>query len=351
MELTAAEIANIVGGRLAGDPATCVSGVNGLDEAQPGDLVFVRGRRFLEQLKTTRAAAALVPEEVADCPLVQIVVENPDLAFVQVLQRLSAHQIPHPNGIHPAAIIGIGVSLGADVALDANVRIADYAVLGDRVVVYPGAYIGAGVRLGADTVVYPNVSIREHCEIGARCVIHANTVIGSDGFGFVPGPDGWFKIPQVGRVILGDDVEIGSNTAIDRATFGVTRIGCGTKIDNLVQIGHNVRVGEHCVIAGKVGIAGSAVIGNRVRIGAQAGINGHIEIGDGASIGARAGVTSSVPAGATVSGFPAIDHNQQRRVMVAQTHLPELGRRLRQLERRIEEMEQHRHEQATDNRG
>jgi len=154
----------------------------------------------------------------------------------------------------------------------------------------------------------------------------------------------WVKVPQVGRVVLGDDVEVGSNTAIDRATFGETRIGQGTKIDNLVQIGHNVRIGEHCVIAGKVGIAGSAVIGSHVRIGAQAGVNGHIEVGDGATIGARAGVTGSVPAGATVSGFPAIDHSQQRRVMVAQTHLPEMGRRLRQVERRMDALEQQRHE-------
>lgn len=351
LELTAAQIAEIVGGRLAGNPEIPVSGVNGIAEAGPGDLVFVRGRRYFDKLESTRARVVLVPEEVPGCTLTQIIVGNPDLAFVQVLERVSECRVPHPTGIHPSAVIGEGAVLGTDVAIDANVRIAARASIGDRAVLYAGVYVGAEAQIGPDCVVYPNTTIREHCELGARCIIHANTVIGSDGFGFVPGPEGWFKIPQVGRVVLGDDVEVGSNTAIDRATFGITRIGRGTKIDNLVQIGHNVQVGEHCVIAGKVGIAGSASIGNRVRIGAQAGINGHIEIGDGASIGARAGVTASVPAGATVSGFPAIDHNQQRRVMVAQTHLPEIGRRLRQMERRLEELEQHRHEQATDNRG
>ena len=351
MTLTAAQIAEITGGLISGDPETLVTGVNGLREAMPGDLVFVRSKRYFGQLKTARASVALVPEPVPDCAVTQILVANPELAFVSVLQRLAGEQAPRLTGIHPTAVIGENVVLGADVALDAHVRIADGAVLGDRVTLYAGVYVGAQVRIGADTVLYPNVTIREYCEIGRNCIIHGNTVVGTDGFGFVPGPEGWFKVPQVGRVVIEDDVEVGSNTAIDRATFGVTRIGRGTKIDNLVQIGHNVQVGEHCAIAGKVGIAGSAVIGNRVRIAAQAGINGHIEIGEGATIGARAGVTASVPPGATVSGFPAIEHNQQRRVMVAQTHLPEWGRRLRQLERRIEELEHKGHEQATDNRG
>jgi UDP-3-O-[3-hydroxymyristoyl] glucosamine N-acyltransferase len=164
--------------------------------------------------------------------------------------------------------------------------------------------------------------------------------MGSAGFGFAPVGGVWVKSPPVGRVILGDDVEVGSGTAIDRATFGETRVGTGTKIDNLVQVGHNVQIGEHCVIAGKAGIAGSARIGNHVRVGAEAGINGHIDIGDGASIGARAGVTGSVPAGATVSGFPAIDHRAQRRVLVAQQQAPELARRVRQLEKRLKEREE-----------
>lgn len=344
METTAAQIAAWVGGRVAGDPNLAITGINGLREACPGDLSFVREARYLPLLASTRASAVLLAEEAPGCPLTQIVVPQPEVAFLHVLQRLGGRSAPRPEGVHPAAAIGRNVILASDAAIDAFVRIADDARIGERVVLYAGVYIGHGACIGADTVVYPNVTIREYCEIGERCILHANAVIGSDGFGFVPAEGRWLKVPQLGRVVLGDDVEVGSNTAIDRATFGETRIGRGTKIDNLVQIGHNVLIGEHCVIAGKVGIAGSAVIGNHVQIGAQAGINGHIEIGDGARIGARAGVTGSIPAGATVSGFPAIDHNQQRRVMVAQTHLPEMGRRLRQVERRVDELEQRDHE-------
>ncbi|HNR29624.1 MAG TPA: UDP-3-O-(3-hydroxymyristoyl)glucosamine N-acyltransferase [Candidatus Hydrogenedentes bacterium] len=342
--MTVSEIVALVGGRVAGDPSLRITGANGLREARKGEVSFVREARYLPLLDHTRASAVFLAEEVQGYPFTQIIVDQPEVAFLLVLQRLGEHALTHPQGVHPAAIVGNNVALGREVALDAFVRIADDACIGDRVVLYAGAYVGRSARVGADTVVYPNATIREYCEIGERCILHANAVIGSDGFGFVPVEGRWVKVPQVGRVVLGDDVEVGSNTAIDRATFGETRIGQGTKIDNLVQIGHNVRIGEHCVIAGKVGIAGSAVIGSHVRIGAQAGVNGHIEVGDGATIGARAGVTGSVPAGATVSGFPAIDHSQQRRVMVAQTHLPEMGRRLRQVERRMDALEQQRHE-------
>lgn len=352
MEMTAAQVADLVGGRVIGDPETRIDGVNGLEEASAGDLVFVRSRKYADALRVSGAAAALVPEPFDGCRAAQILVDMPDLAFARILQHFKREQTAHPPaGVHPAAAIGAGVVLGEDVAIGPFVAVGDGCVLGDRVVLYPGVVLGRNVAVGPDSVLFPNAVVREECVLGARCVLHANASIGSDGFGFAFAGDEWLKIPQVGRVVLADDVEVGSGTAIDRATFGETRIGRGTKIDNLVQIGHNVSVGEHCVIAGKVGIAGSAKVGNRVRIGAQTGVNGHIEIGDGATIGARAGVTGSVPAGATVSGFPAIDHNQQRRVLVAQTHLPEMGRRLRQMERRLEELEQPGHEQTTHDRG
>lgn len=344
VETTAAHIAEWVGGRVAGDPDLVLTGVNGLREARPGELSFVRETRYLPLLATTRASAVLVAEETPGCAVTQIIVAQPELAFLQVLQRLGKPLAPRLEGVHPAAVIGKDVTLGPDVAIDAFVRIGDGAHIGARAVLHAGVYIGQGAEIGAQTLIYPNVTIREYCKIGERCILHANAVIGSDGFGFVAAEGQWVKVPQVGCVVLGDDVEVGSNTAIDRATFGETRVGRGTKIDNLVQIGHNVEIGENCVIAGKVGIAGSAIIGNHVQIGAQAGIKGHLEIGDGARIGARAGVTGSIPAGATVSGFPAIDHNQQRRVLVAQTHLPEMGRRLRQVERRVDELEQRSHE-------
>jgi UDP-3-O-[3-hydroxymyristoyl] glucosamine N-acyltransferase len=206
-------------------------------------------------------------------------------------------------------------------------------------VLYANVYVGRGSELGADCVVYPNVVIRELCTVGERCILHSGAVIGSDGFGFAPFGGRWIKVPQVGRVVIGDDVELGSCTCVDRATFGETRIGNGTKIDNLCQVAHNVQIGEHCVMAGMSGIAGSARLGNQVRVGANSGIVGHLKIGDGATIAVRSGVTSSVEAGRTVSGFPSTDHAEQKRVMVAQRRVPELLRRVKELERKLQALE------------
>lgn len=351
MDLTVDEIARLVGGSVVGDGSVRIAGVNGLREAGPGDLVFVRGKRYLPLLAETRASAVLiaaVPDNPVSIPL--IVTPQPDLAFAQIIQQHALTPLEHPQGIHPSAVTGAGTRLGEEVALAAHVYIGENCTIGDRVVLYPGVYIGNRVQIGAGTVVYPNVTIREDTEIGSCCIIHAGACIGSDGFGFAPLGGRWEKIPQIGRVILGDDVEVGTNTAIDRATFGVTRVGRGAKIDNLVQIGHNVQIGEHCVIAGKVGIAGSAIIGNQVRIGASAGINGHIDIGEGATIGARAGVTKSVGPGEIVSGFPAMEHTLERRVLVAQQHLPELMKRVRELERQVTGLRDKLNEQTKDHR-
>jgi len=345
MNMSVREIAQMVGGTIIGDPETRITGMNSVQDAQPGDIAFVRAARYLPFLKTSKASAVFIaeaPEDPADIAL--ILTPRPELAFAQMLPHCDLPAPPHPQGIHPTAVIDSSARLGGSAAIGPHVCIEGDCVLGDRVVIYAGAYIGRGTRIGEDSVVYPNVILREETELGARCIIHSGACIGSDGFGFAPVNGRWIKIPQIGRVILGDDVEIGSNTAIDRATFGVTRIGRGTKIDNLVQIGHNTVIGEHCVIAGMVGIAGSAVIGNQVRIGAAAGINGHIDIGDGATIGAWAGVTKSVAPGQVVSGFPAMDHALQRRVLVAQQRTPELIRRVRQLERELEEIKKNLHE-------
>jgi len=339
MDKTVGEIAELVGGTVEGDDAVRITGVNGIKEAGPGDLSFIRCSRYLPLLDSTKASVVLVGETAKDCTIPMIVVPEPDVAFAQILQQFEQEQLQHPEGIHEQAVIGNNVQLGENVALDAFVRIADNCVIGDGAVLYSGVYVARDVIIGAGTVIFPNVSIREKTEIGAQCILHAGVCLGSDGFGFAPLDGHWAKIPQVGRVIIGDDVEIGSNTAVDRATFGVTRIGRGTKIDNLVQIGHNVQVGEHCAIAGMVGIAGSAVIGNHVRIGAGAGIAGHIEIADGVSIGGRSGVAKSVKAGAEISGMPAVEHSLQRRILVSQRRIPEMLRRIKQLERRLEQKE------------
>ncbi len=340
MDTTVGDIARLVGGTVLGEADTRITGVNSIADAGPGELSFIRDARYLPYLETTGAAAVLIARAPENPATTLILVPTPDLAFAQVLQSLADTGQTRPApGIHPSAAIADSARLGEAVFIDAHARIGENCVIGDRAMIYAGVFVGSGCVVGPDTVVHANVVLREQTVVGARCILHAGAILGSDGFGFAPLGGRWAKIPQVGTVELGDDVEIGSNTAIDRATFGVTRVGNGTKIDNLVQIGHNVRIGEHCVIAGKAGIAGSAVIGNHVRIGAGAGINGHIDIGDGATIGARAGVTKSVAPGSTVSGFPAMDHNLERRVLAAQHRLPDLLRRVRQLERAVQALE------------
>ncbi len=349
MEIKVRQIAELVGGTVQGDPETVIHGVNGLQEARPGEITFARSPRYFDQLRLSRASAALVPSPVPDAPMVTICVKNPDMAFLMTLNQLAPPPSRLPLGIHPGASIAPGVLLGTDVTVGAFVCIDSGAAIGDRTVLYPGVYIGPRCRIGTDTVLYPNVVVREDTEIGNRCILHAGACIGSDGFGFADLSGHWHKIPQTGIVVIGDDVEIGSNTTIDRATFGETRVGSGTKIDNLVQIGHNVQVGEHCAIAGKAGIAGSARIGNHVRIGADAGIAGHISIGDGVTVGARAGVMRSIPENKTVSGFPAIDHGRQRRVMVAQQRTPEMLHQLARIERDIKELKDDLNHETTDN--
>lgn len=348
MKLTAHEIAEMIGGRVVGDPATPISGLNGIREARPGDLCFVRDARYAQFLPTTQASAVLIAAPPPDCPITAIQVDAPELAFARILHLFAAEQTAHPQGRHPTAVLAATALLGDNVALGPHVVIEEGARIGDRAILYAGVYVGRDCTIGPDTLIYPNVTIREGTEIGARCIIHAGAAIGSDGFGFAPIDGKWLKIPQAGRVILEDDVEIGSNTAIDRATFGITRIGRGTKIDNLVQVGHNVNIGENCAIAGQAGIAGSAIIAEGVRIGAQSGINGHIDIGAGATIAACAGVTKSIAPGAVVSGFPAMDHREETRIKASLRWVPELIRRVKQLERHIETLEAQLHGKTTN---
>lgn len=348
MNKTVNEIARLVNGAVVGDGEIRVTGVNGIREAQAGDLTFLGHARYLPYLETTRASAILVPQGCTNHGRVLIQVENPYAAFAQVLEDYENEIVCRPTGIHPTAVLGHNVRLGRNVALDAHVCIASDCEIGDDVILYAGVYVGAGCRIGPGTIVYPNTVIRDRSQIGARCLIHCNVSIGSDGFGFVLLDGVQRKIPQVGVVIIEDDVEIGANSAIDRGTLGATFIGQGTKIDNLVQIGHNVRIGRHCVVSGCTGVAGSAVIGDYVTVGGNTGINGHIEIGDHAVIAGQSGVTKSVKARSVVSGFPATDHNVSRRYLAAKHRLPELIRRVRQLERDLDALRAGLNGQATD---
>ncbi|MHB9030597.1 MAG: UDP-3-O-(3-hydroxymyristoyl)glucosamine N-acyltransferase, partial [Candidatus Latescibacterota bacterium] len=235
--------------------------------------------------------------------------------------------------VHPTAVIGENVSLGPFAVIGERVTVGDNTVIGSCSVIL------AGSAVGKDCIFYPNVTIMDGCTVGDRVILHAGVVIGSDGFGFAPQYGKYHKIPQIGTVHIENDVEIGANSCVDRAAFGATIIRDGTKIDNLVQVAHNVRVGSHTVIASQVGISGSTSIGNWVRMGGQAGLAGHIAIGDGATVGAQAGVTKDVPAGETVSGYPAKNHMQAMRLEAAFRHLPDLMKKIKEQEHRITELE------------
>lgn len=351
MKMSAAEIAELVSGVITGNPEVCVTGLNGIEQAQPGELTFLSNSRYAKHLATTGASIILAPPDLDVPDKTLIHVKNPYVAFVMVLNAWSEPlKITLPEGVHETAIIGENVTLGEHAAIGPHVYVGDGTAIGAGATLHHGVSIGPGCTIGAGCILYPNVVIRERVTLGARCILHAGAVIGSDGFGFAPFGGTWFKIPQVGTVVIGDDVEIGSNTAVDRATFGRTVIGNGTKIDNLVQVGHNVEIGEHCVISGMTGIAGSTVIGDHVIIAAQVGIADHLEIGEGVTLGARSAVGQSVEPGKVMSGHPLMEHKDDLRVQVALRRLPEMPKRLRDLERRVQELEEHLHGTAEDNR-
>lgn len=342
MDLSVNEIARLVGGTVVGDGDSRIHGLNSLQHARPGDIAFYTGGRYAGQFAQTRASAVLVAEDVSQGPAALIQVANPYAAFTQLLYKYEAETLRHPTGVHPAAFVDPTAELAEGAAIGPHATVDAGARIGARTVVYSGVYVGRDAIVGDDCVLYPNAVIRERCVVGRRCILHPNVSIGGDGFGFVPMDGRRAKIPQVGNVVLGDDVEIGANTSIDRATAGSTRIGTGTKIDSQVHVGHNAHIGEHCAISGCCAIAGSATIGNNVTIGGLAAVGGHLEVGDNAMIGGRSGVTASVPAGSVVSGFPATDHAKARRYLVSKFRVPEALRRLRQLEKRMDEHERKR---------
>ena len=336
MEKSLYEIARFVGGEIVGDSSIVIRGVSGITEARPGEITFIADSRYADMLEKTEASAVIVSPEVSrdgEKPLVKCT--NPYRAFINLVNLWAADEIPHPIGIHPTSIVGENVRLGKNVAIHAYVVVEDDVFIGDNVIVYPHTYIGRGSRVGDDTLIYHGVTIRERVTIGERVIIHSGVRIGSDGFGFTSDRGVHHKVPQIGTVVIGDDVEIGANVTIDRATFGVTRIGKGTKIDNLVQIGHNVIVGEHCIIVAKVGIAGSTEIGSGVTLAGQAGISGHLKIGENSVIGAKSGVTKSLPPNSRVSGMPARPHDKEQKIGASVRRLPHLQKRLRVLEKRL----------------
>lgn len=340
MELSLAKIADSLGARLSGDGTLPIRGVAGIREAGPGEITFLANPRYEEYLKTTRASAVILHSSAGPQSIPVLYTDQPYLAFLEVLRLFDRTGEERPElGIHPTAVIAPDAELGPDVAIGAGVFIGAGTILGPRTVLSAGVYLGPNARLGSDCFLYPRVVVRKDTEMGDRVVIHAGAVIGDDGFGFAPDGEHFRKIPQIGRVVIEDDVEIGANTTVDRATVGVTRIGRGSRIDNLVMVAHNVEVGPDSILCAQVGISGSVRMGRHVVVGGQAGLGGHITVGDNARIGGQSGVTKSVPAGESVSGYPAMTHSKAQRIAAAVRGLPEALRRLRGVDRRIEELE------------
>jgi len=336
--LTLTRIADLVGGQIQGDGRMELSGAAPFETAAPDEIAYAENAKLLKNIDATDAGAVIVPQDFDGTGKTLLKVENPKVAFAKVLEIFYPRKQP-PNGTHPGATIGSAVTCGKDVSIGPSVVIQDHVTLGDRVIIHPHVFIGAHVTIGDDTEIFPNVTILDRCRIGNRVMIHAGTVIGSDGFGFAPEGETYYKIPQIGIVQIDDDVEIGACNTIDRATFGKTWIQKGVKTDNLVMIAHNVTVGENSILVAQVGISGSATIGKHVIIAGQAGIAGHITLEDGVIVTPQAGVAKSVAKNQVVSGSPERPHRQNARIQYIITRLPELKKKVETLEKRLNQIE------------
>lgn len=331
------ELAKLIGGDIIGDPDVEITGVSGITEAQTGDITYIHDKKFLRDKSAIHASAVIVKETVEGLSPSMLVVRNPQYIYAKALEVFYKKPSEH-TGISDRAFIGENVILGDKVSVHHFACICDRVVIGAGGTICPGVYIEDGVTIGDNTLIYPNVTIRGNTKIGNNVTIHSGTVIGSDGFGYVMEQGMHYKIPQVGGVIIEDNVEIGSNAAIDRGTTGNTFIGNGTKIDNLVQIAHNVTIGRHAIIVSQVGISGSVEIGNGVILAGQVGVRDHITIGNGAILGAQSGIGGNIPEGQIYSGSPAIPHKSWLRAQSIYSKLPEYIKRIQALERKLEDI-------------
>ncbi len=346
MSKSLAELCEVLGqygmrAELDGDPEHRVGSVATLEEAGPGQVSFLSNPKYERALARTSASAVVVsPDQRVPSGIHAVRTEEPYgaiTAMIVALHGYRQHVAPRMTGqqtIDPTARVGENATIYPGVTIDRE------AVVGDNAVLYPGVYIGPRARLGNDVTLFPNVVVYDDCLIGDRVTIHAGTVIGQDGLGYAPLGGRWVKIPQIGIAEIGDDVEIGSNCSIDRATLGRTVIGNGTKFSNLIAIGHGTQIGEHCMFVAHVGLAGSVHVGDHVTMAGQAGVVGHIRIGDHATIGAKAGVINNVPDGETFLGQPAVPINEAKRRLVHAAHLPEMAKTLKALKRKVAELEQ-----------
>ncbi len=343
MDISLAELAELAQGTIMrGEASARITGFSTVDEAEPGDVTFLGNPRYLPKLKKSNASAVLVATDFKDAPanLALIAVENPTLAFQKIIDRFGPSKLPFIPGIHPSAVIGETASLDrTKVFIAPHVVIEDDVVIGDGCAIHAGAFIGRGSCLGQNTVIHANAVIKDRCLLGNRVIIHSCSVIGSDGFGYEFSGGRHVKVNQVGIVQIDDDVEIGSCTTIDRARFGRTWIREGSKIDNLVQIAHNVVIGKHSIIVAQVGISGSTRVGSYVTIAGQVGVAGHLNIGDQITVMAKSGITKDMKDPGVYTGYPAKPLMEGRRVLALNTRLPEMFEMLKKMEQRLEKIE------------
>ena len=339
--MTAEKIAEIVKGTVCGDPAREINGICGIKDAAADQLSFVSSKKYEELLAASNAGIVLVCKDLAGASTENrslVVCDNVDYAFAQLTALFAEEPPAFERNIHPSASVAPSAVIGKNVSIGANAVIEENAVIGDNAVIGALCYIGHEVKIGADTILYPNVTVMYRCEIGGKCIIHPGVVIGADGFGFIPGPQGLVKVPQTGVVIIGNDVEIGANTTIDRARFGKTQIKDNVKIDDQVMVAHNVVVGESSILVAQSGIAGSAELGRGVIIAGKAGVNGHITLGDGCQVAGTSSVVKSLPAGQIVLGTPA----EPQRDFLSRLALPKkvqkLDAKIKELEAKIKEL-------------
>jgi len=338
IEFSLGQISKIVDGILEGNESSIITDLAEIQHAKEGHLTFLGNPKYRKYLSVTKATAILVPKDFSGSYKNLIRVENPNLAFSLMISRFRpGPPLPTP-GIHKTACIAESAKLGRNIYIGPNVVIEDKAVIENSVSIFANSYIGAETQIKSETVIRPNVTIYHSCQIGSNVLIHSGVVVGSDGFGFVRTKKSIKKIPQAGCVVIEDDVEIGANCSIDRGTLGDTVISKGTKLDSLVQIAHNVKIGEYCFIAAQSGIAGSSTIEDGVTIAGQVGIAGHLKIGAGAIIAGQSGVTKDVPRGTIVFGYPAQEQNKARREIASIRSIPDIKAKLKEIEKIIKRL-------------
>lgn len=330
--VTLAHLCEQIGEQYYGDGTLRIDGVAGIAEAKEGEITFAVKPKYIRMLKTSRASAVIISPDVkaADVKIPYIISSNPYYTFARILEFYYP-KVEQPGMVHASAFVSATAKIAKGARIFPNAYIGDGAEVGAGAVIYPGCFVGENARVGGGTWLYSNVTLRENCSVGSNCIIHSGAVIGADGYGFTRNGPAYAKIPQVGNVIIEDDVEIGANVTCDRATLGSTRIGSGTKIDNLVHVAHNVQIGRHVLIVAQVGISGSVDIGDNVTIAGQSGIVGHLSIGEGSVIAARSVVTNDIRPKSFVSGFPARPHNEEMKIKAAMKKLPSIVKTVNEL--------------------